>query len=60
MYDNQTTTYEGLLENGNISTLHLGLIQVIALEVFTSLKNLNPKCMIDMFEIEHISYDLKD
>ncbi len=60
LYDDHTSTYECLLENCNISTLHLRGIKVVKSEILTSFNNLNPKFMNEMFEIKDISYDLRN
>ncbi len=60
MFNDKTSTYSSLLGKCNYTTLHIRHIKAIASEVFKSLNNLNPNFMNEMFQVEDITYDLRD
>ncbi len=60
LLDDHKSTYDELLEKCQYTTLHIRRIKAIAMEVFKSLNNLNPKFMNEIFEIKEIPYELRD
>ncbi len=60
MFNDKTSTYSSLLEKCNYTTVHITCIKAVASEVFKSLNNLNPNFMNKMFQVNDITYDLRD
>ncbi len=58
IFNDQKGSYISLLENCGYTTLRIGHIKTIAVEVFRSMKNLNPTFMNQMLEAKTRSYDL--
>ncbi len=59
MFNDNTSTYNSLLEKCNYTTLHIRHIKAITSEVFKSLNNLNPNFINKMFQVKDITYDLR-
>ncbi len=49
-----------ILDRCGYTNMHIRRIKTIATKVFKSVHDLNPKCMKAMFNINEISYDLRD
>jgi hypothetical protein len=60
LFNNKVSSNEFLLEKCKSTTLHLKRMKIIALEVFKSLNDLNPKFMNEMFNRKEMPYDLRD
>ena len=60
LLDDQKSNYEELLQRCQYTTLHIRRIKAIAMEVFKSLNNLNPKFMKEMFQTKETPYELRD
>ncbi len=60
MFNDKTSTYSSLLEKYKYTTLHIRCIKAFTSEVVTSLNNLNPNFMNEMFQVKDITYDLRN
>ena len=60
IYNDQTSSFEELLNKDNSCTINQRNIQTLALEIFKTKNNLNPKFMKDIFvEKRDIGYELR-
>ncbi len=58
--NDQKSTYHELLEEYNYTTMIIRRIKTIAMDVFRSLYDLNPKSMKEMFNLTQLKYSLRE
>lgn len=60
IYRDFESSYDDLLEVSNNSTALIGRLKILIMEVFKSIKQLNPPCMNDLFEIKDTPYSMRN
>ena len=60
VYDDNSSTYEELLNSHNDISIHQKHLKHLAIEVYKSLTNLNPEFMWPLFKNKSIPYNLRN
>ena len=60
IYKDYESSYHRLLGMANITTLVISRLRILILEVFKSIRQLNPKCISDLFEVKSLGYSLRN
>ena len=60
VFNDHESSYEYLLNRGNFLSLSMNRLRLLAIEVFKSVKKLNPDYINDMFNLKNVDYDLRD
>ena len=60
IYRDYQSSYDDLLEMSNNSSALIGRLKILTLEVFKSIKHLNPPCMNELFEIKETPYSMRN
>ena len=60
IYKDYESSYHRLLGMANTTTLVISRLRILILEVFKSIRQLNPKCINDLFEVKSLGYSLRN
>ena len=60
VFNNQTSTYEQLLEIANVNSLYMTRVYFAAIEVFKAVNEISPPYMCTMFQKKVIPYNMRD
>ena len=60
IYKDYESSYHRLLGMANTATLVISRLRILILVVFKSIRQLNPKCISDLFEVKSLGYSLRN
>ena len=60
VYNEYDVSYSDLMERASVSSLLIGRMRRLAIEVFKCVHRLSPKYVCEMFEIHNVNYDFRD
>ena len=60
IYKDYESSYHRLLGMANTTTLVISRLRILIFEVFKSIRQLNPKCISDLFEVKSLGYSLRN
>ena len=60
IYKDYESSYHRILGMANTTTLVISKLRILILEVFKSIRHLNPKCISDLFEVKSLGYSLRN
>ena len=60
LHNDHLSSYSDLLSKSERCTMHVSRLRVLCIEIFKTLKNLNPSFMHDIFQIKSSNYSLRN
>ena len=60
VYNDYKTNYTDLLSKANLLSLSMFRLRFLAIEVYRSVNEINPKFMNEMFSVRKLKYGLRD